>query len=129
MKIKIIELLNKIANGEEIPKKIKYSNKIWKLEEHNGDYKNEDTYLFEYLFKYFNTKSFINNKAEIIEENKKIEKLYPIYGSRLIDLGDKDQINNNKSITYLILILNKMSKKIDELTDEINKMKEGKPNE
>lgn len=126
MKIKIIELLNKIANGEEIPKKIKYSNKIWKLEEHNGDYKNEDTYLFEYLFKYFNTKSFINNKAEIIEENKKIEKLYPIYGSRLIDLGDKDQINNNKSITYLILILNKMSKKIDELTDEINKMKEGK---
>ena len=29
MKIKIIDLLIKIANGEEIPKKIKYRDNIW----------------------------------------------------------------------------------------------------
>ena len=28
--IKIIDLLNKIANGEEVPKKIKYENDIYK---------------------------------------------------------------------------------------------------
>ncbi len=129
MKVKIIDLLNKIANGEEMPKKIRYRDKIWEFRQFRQDdvdYKNEDTYLFEYLFTYITTRHFINDEVEVIEENKKIEKLYPISGSRLIDLGDKDQIKNNKSITYLILILNKMSKKIDELTDEINKMKEGK---
>lgn len=113
MKIKIIELLVKTANKEEIPKKIKYSNKIWKLEEHNGDYKNEDTYLFEYLFKYFNTKSFINNKAEITEENKEIEKLEFEEGK--VD----DKLFLAKYITH-------NRKKINELIDEINKMKEGK---
>lgn len=126
MKIKIIELLVRIANKEEVPKKIKYRNKIWEFIQGDYDYENKDTYLFEYLFTYITTRHFINDEVEVIEENKKIEKLYPIYGSRLIDLGDKDQIKNNKSITYLILILNKMSKKIDELKDEINKMKEGK---
>lgn len=30
MKIKIIDLFNKIANGEEIPKKVIYRDKIWK---------------------------------------------------------------------------------------------------
>ena len=78
------------------------------------------------LKKYKNDNDKITYLCEKADKNKKIEKLYPIYGSRLIDLGDKDQIKNNKSITYLILILNKMSKKIDELKDEINKMKEGK---
>ena len=29
MKIKIIDLLNKISNGEEVPKKIKFMNSIW----------------------------------------------------------------------------------------------------
>lgn len=29
MKIKIIELLVKLANGEEVPKKIKYKNEIY----------------------------------------------------------------------------------------------------
>lgn len=109
MEIKIIELLVRIANKEEIPKKIKYSNKIWKLEEHNGDYKNEDTNLFEYLFKYFTTKTFINNKAEIIEENKKIE--HCLKSDRF--LRNEDETEHFRT-------------KIDELIDEINKMKEGK---
>lgn len=32
MKIKIIDLLNKISNGEEVPKKIKYDGDIYFLE-------------------------------------------------------------------------------------------------
>lgn len=107
--MKIIELLIRIANKEEIPKKIKYSSKIWELEEHNGDYKNEDTYLFEYLFKYINTKTFINYKVEIIEENKKIEHCK---GYEDFDCMDG--------------LIEHLREKIDILIDEINKMKEGK---
>lgn len=109
MKIKIIDLLVKMANNEEVPQKIKYNNKIWKLEKQNGDYKNEDTYLFEHLFKYFNTKSFINNKAEIIEENKKIE-----HCKSYEDFDCMDEI------------IEHLRERIDILIDEINKMKEGK---
>ena len=29
MKIKVIDLLVKIANGEKVPKKIKFTNSIW----------------------------------------------------------------------------------------------------
>lgn len=36
--MKIIDLLNKIANGEEVPNKIKYHNKIYNYEEFNIGY-------------------------------------------------------------------------------------------
>ena len=36
--MKIIDLLNKIANGEEVPKKIKYDNEIFKLRDEKDDY-------------------------------------------------------------------------------------------
>lgn len=124
--MKIIELLVRASKDEKMPRKIKFNKAIWEYNEYSGDYIHQGCCLFKDLFEYKRVYDFINNKVEVIEEDKKIEKLYPIYGSRLIDLGDKDQIKNGKSITYLILILNKMSKKIDELTDEINKMKEGK---
>lgn len=121
MKITMYELLGLIKDGKA-PKEIKYENFVYSWVR---KYKTYTRYDIPGKDLYITTNN-LNDEVEVIEENKKIEKLYPIYGSRLIDLGDKDQINNNKSITYLILILNKMSKKIDELTDEINKMKEGK---
>ena len=36
--MKIIDLLNKIANGEEVPKKIKYKNKIYEWKEYDVCY-------------------------------------------------------------------------------------------
>lgn len=107
MKIKIIDLLVKISKGEEVPKIIKYNNKIWKLEDHNGDYKNEDIYLFEYLFKYFNTKSFVNYEAEIIDE-----KIEHCKGYEDFDCMDE--------------IIEHLREKINGLIDEVNKMKEKK---
>ena len=38
MKIKIIDLLTKIANGEEVPKKIKWENIIYAYSEYDKDY-------------------------------------------------------------------------------------------
>ena len=55
-KMTVIQLLNKIANGEEIPEKIKYELKI-------------NTYLHCHY-----VPECLNDEVEIIEEDKKIEK-------------------------------------------------------
>ena len=36
--IKVIDLLNKIANGEELPEEIKYDNTIWQYNKAKTDY-------------------------------------------------------------------------------------------
>lgn len=72
--IKIIDLLNKIANGEEVPKKIKYgeteyiaNNRVYV--DFNGD-------LLLPRIRYI---SKLNDEVEILEEEKKIpEKLEPL---------------------------------------------------
>lgn len=76
--MRIIDLLNKIANGKEIPKKIRFNNIEWNriYGEKNVCYIDEyDSDFFIYLFRnnlYFT----LNDKVEILEEEKKIpEKL------------------------------------------------------
>lgn len=70
--IKVIDLLNKIANGEEVPKKIKYKNDILKYDEEVQDYmgcsKIGSGSFFNYLFVNHATSDFINDTVEIIEE-------------------------------------------------------------
>lgn len=74
--MKIIDLLNKIANGEEVPKKIKYNNIILSYDKDLSDYyKYYGEYLFYHLFGK-DKLDFLNNEVEILEEEKKIpEKL------------------------------------------------------
>ena len=75
--MRVIDLLNKIANGEEVPKKIGYDNKIFEFDElerqytfHNLDYSvNVDLGLSIEGLRY----STLNDEVEIIEEDKEIE--------------------------------------------------------
>ena len=114
MKIKIIDLLNKIANGEEVPKKIKYNNIELEYDE-----KDEDYYsyygggLFEY--KFGNCKNFLNDEAEIIEETKKIEKIARCDSIKMKHYGELYKPTENEEILRI---------KINELIDEINNLKE-----
>lgn len=73
-KILIIDLLNKIANGKEIPKRIKFRGNILDYES-EVDYINDDgLYLFNSMCCI--TEEDLNEEVEIIEEEKKIpEKL------------------------------------------------------
>ena len=71
--IKIIDLLVKIANGEEVPKKIKFRNALWIYSEENQDYLeyNKDySDLFGYAFCNLKTLDFINDEVEIIDEEE-----------------------------------------------------------
>ena len=71
--IKIIELLNKIANGEEVPKKVKYEREIYNFKE--IDYKNENRNLYLFTEELQDITSVLNDIVEIIEEQKEIDKL------------------------------------------------------
>ena len=61
--MKVIDLLNKIANGEEVPEKIKYKNAIFTIREDKDDYVCENGWFtdsYDYLE--------LNDEVEIIEE-------------------------------------------------------------
>ena len=94
--MKVIDLLNKIANGE-MPKKFKFDNKIWYL---------QDDYIYccdgVGLEDYCNILLCLNDEIEIIEENKKIEKV-------------SVKTNNHN--------VRKIASKINELIDEVNKLR------
>ena len=97
--MKIIDLLNKIANGEEVPKKIKYDNQIYELTENKIDW-----YCYYYARNFlWNEISLqeLNDEVEILEEEKEILEKLEI-------LSDKEHYSNkilygkiNEIIDYL----------------------------
>ena len=71
--MRIIDLLNKIANGEEVPEKIRFDCIYWnrKNGEKNVYYVDEDNNidLFVYFFR-MNLTFTLNDEVEIIEEKE-----------------------------------------------------------
>ena len=117
--MKIIDLLNKIANGEEPPKKIRYQANSHKLDlftynEYTGDYSREiGMDLFVYLFSKTRITGFLNDEVEIIEEDKKIEKIIPTSLKGIDNLDEKIEIVHIDTISAI--------EKINEIIDYINK--------
>lgn len=113
MKIKIIDLLNTSKN--ELPSKIKAFNTTFEFIGENyyattGDYK--DTNLLEWI----HAVDDLNDEVEIIEEEKEIEKL-----------GKKFTLEGNTSeLTKSDWQFSVISQKINELIDEMNKLKKEK---
>lgn len=121
--MKIIDLLVKISQGERMPKKVKYEGYVWEYDKVAKDYYRNDIdeeyiYLFQDLFKK-ETGFFINNEVEIIEENKKIEKI-----KILIDDINTEYVANDKGekLSYSKSDL-MFADRINELIDEVNKLK------
>ncbi len=110
--MKVIDLLNKIANGEEVPKKIKITildDRItrkygFSYDEENQEYKDDE--LFP-LGARLILERVLNEKVEIIEKDKEIGELPPYkFEEEILKLD--------------------LARKIDELIDEINELKKGK---
>ena len=123
--MKVIDLLNKIANGEELPKKIKVYSEWYKEDViyflSNTNFSWQDYYMLENdntdptLFE--NNSIGLNDEVEIIEEDKKIEKLEHwvdvkswVKGNDL-EKGLEEQSEFNKNIYY----------KINEIIDYLEK--------
>ena len=120
MKIKIIDLLIKIAK-EEAPKKIMYQNKIWNYCKDTQDYTDGISYLIADSVDYIYKPKFLNAEVEIIEEEKEIEKIR-MNGNCFFSESIEAWINKEKSSAYCEFLSNK----INELVDEVNKLKQCK---
>ena len=110
--IKVIDLLNMIAKGEEMPMIIKWIGV--KFNYINGDYKNDNNCS---LFRHdmqgntYSLLDMLNDEVEIMEEDKKIEKL--------ITLSGYDSSSMHRHYEKI----NEVSNKINELIDIVNDLK------
>ena len=75
--MKVIDLLNKITNGEEIPKKIEYCEVSYSIMEHKIDYYND--YYEDYFIGDILRLDRLNDEVKILEEEKKIPEKINIY--------------------------------------------------
>lgn len=116
MKIKIIDLLN--MNENKLPNRIKVFNTIFEIVGKNyyatsGDYENMN--LLEWVYDIDD----LNEQVEIIEEDKKIEKL---------KIKDGKITGNWENGNYYCYTLSSpqavIVNKLNELVDEVNKLKE-----
>lgn len=118
MKIKIMDLLVKVANGEKLPEKIIYEDNVYYLGENMVD-------LHTYQTKYGETtrklsliidNEYLNltDEVEIIEEDNKIKKL---------DLPSFEEFKN-MSIEERYVVTAREYDALNELIDTINKLKE-----
>lgn len=125
--IKIIDLFVKIANGEEVPKKIKYKGVIREYDYDDKDYiaykAGEELYLFYDVLKSGTGDEFVkelNNEVEIIEEDKEIEDTKYMRHHE----GDGKCYIESKGhkyyVPYDLLLL------IDDLVKAVNELKKGK---
>lgn len=124
MKITMYELLGLIKDNKA-PKKIKYSSciMIYDVDENDyrtpeKDYYDADVKTYKYLTDCIDLFTSLNDKVEIIEEPKKIEKIDSIL--RIDDLIPPYEENEYKAWKNIIIQQNK----INELIDEINNLKE-----
>lgn len=108
--MKIIDLLNKINKGEEIPEKVKYEDVIFEYNKEHKDYmrKKDNLYHETLLYRVMNThfiSELLRAEVEVIEENKEIEEL-------LADTYTAPETLNK--INELVQAVNKLNKEREE---------------
>ena len=103
--MKIIDLLNKGANGEELPQKFRYDNYIFTLNDFGMYIDGDCDYITSHIC---HDLSNLNDEIEIIKEEKDIKKLdkRKFYDNRFPDDWEEELIN-----------------KIDELINVVNELK------
>lgn len=122
-RIKIMDIFCMINCEEEVPYKIRYNGKEYTYESEIQDYVGEDDYLFEYLFKYYETAKVLETEVEILDEFEELNKSDYQY-SQCPTFKDKDGIitimNNNfelhqKAIRDIIDNQKKIIEKLKEM--------------
>lgn len=87
--MKIIDLLVKIANGEDVPKKIKYEDTIYYFNTEEKRYLKENLMSWIGLCDDYLLDVILNDEVEIIEEDNEIEYLHFHDLKELIDKLEK----------------------------------------
>lgn len=129
--IRVIDLLNKIANGEEVPYKVKYNGIIFTYNSSNKqglkyvDLNKENEVFYRYLTGVVNK---LTDEVEIIEEQEEIDiqklneniKYYNIIGhsenEKMLFNMIQDTANR---INKLVQAVKQLNKKVKELKEEM----------
>ena len=119
--MKVIDLLNKIANGEEVPRKFTYKGYLWEYDIKNemwfyyfGEGKN---HRFDRLF-YLNM--CLNDEIEIIEEDKPIEELLIEQDCPSSNYYIRNEFGTKCGLTKHSKMI---AEKVNEIAREVNKLK------
>lgn len=126
--MKVIDIYNKIANGEELPKKIKYAGDIYEYEEKQLDYRITYSSRNMYLLAHHNN-FVLNETIEIIEEPILTDKEYEDIEEIKIDYDDGDIALDGVYLTsnHSEILANKINTLIRNqkyILEEIKKLKE-----
>lgn len=119
-KLTIIQLLNKIAKGEEVPKKIKYDGMIFDYQEDTYEYLCYEENNFS-LLGYDNPYDMLNDNVEIIEEEKEIDKLDFTFDNTIWETEYQTANDIEQKLINQNAIL---KQKVDNLIDVINDMRD-----
>lgn len=120
--MKIIDLLNKIANGEEVPKKIRVHYRVFeKYLNHNAYLNTEDEENYKYLTDlprlFDDDRDWLNEEVEIIEEQKKIPEKLPYYSMEKIQKAKNKDEWHEERISLLEKRVNDLHIKMNDLLD------------
>ena len=118
--MKVIDLLNKIANGEEVLKKIKYKDNIF-IAKGNGingfvDYVCEE---LDYCFFHYIDWDTLNDEIEVIEEDKKIEKIKILNCDNYVK---KENYETILTMQEIALDISTLKKWVNKIIDKLNSM-------
>ena len=129
--MKVIDLLNKIANDEEVPKIIKVGNRIYNYEEFNigrgekyfdAQWEKVKGYRYCYgnTYYYLEIRDYnLNDEVEIIEDNKKIYKLDWVEGNIFNKIQENSYLSR-KEIQLLDSNFKELGNKVNEIIDRLN---------
>lgn len=127
--MKLIDLFNKIANGEEVPKEIKIDGIEYKIVNPAYPYMYKDNSGNELEDNIHYITRFLDKEVEIIEEPKEIEKLEKRVISENYMIENKNAPEEEKWKLVRNLIYNNskdtqfVKEKINELIDVVNELK------
>lgn len=137
--MKVIDLLIKTANGEKVPKKIKYDGIEFEYCEYYKDHVSyteissiEIFLIDKILKKNIKPDILLNDEIEIIEEDKKFEDIREIIGVVERDKTlsyDESHDGIVKNFNMLIKRVNILVRNQKKIIDEVNKLKGGNKNE
>lgn len=120
--MKIIDLLNKIANGEKVPQKIKYLDSVYELNEEsfymdNGDFFVDHIYI---------DLSNLNDEVELIEDEEiDIQAIEEVNHYDITSTVEGKTVENiDNELAKHSLMLNDLAKAVKQLDKRTRKEKE-----